>query len=714
MESCKHLSKIKKWNHSILDPQKWMCYVCGTTESVWACLSCPNVACGRYNEEHALKHFKERQHPLCIEVNEKYVYCYECDDYVLNDNAAGDLKILRSALSAIATQSFSDVESRGRRLLRSYSHTTVTSPQKSDEDDKLATAEFHRRTCILRKVFTAWKLCVHLHKGGQVMNTPKKEKSEALSDSPSLSPSNSFLKRRTIIPGVTGLRNLGNTCYMNSVLQVLSHLESFREFFMKRTESCSDRVMTPESSPQSSSLYYTPKSSLKPHKSFQSPIISPGMSPVSHRLPEIPSCISDSQTSTPRSTRYLSRQSTMECFQHLMTPVSSKKSLTYGGLNGGSTAKSLLKKRLICSVEERETTHSYESLCEEVNGLFRVLWSGRWAQVSPHAFLRAVWQKIPTFKGHAQHDAQEFLCELLDKVQNELECLVNSEVDIINQLFKGQLVSQVKCLECNNISERTEPFMDLSLEFPERYQITLDNPRAAQDICHVTEMLHTFTEIEKLDGKIYKCEKCNGIWSQSKSPKVPVYSYAQKQFLLGDMPPVLRLHLKRFRWSGRLHREKISTQVGIDEILDMTPFCVNPDPGGSVYHLMGVIVHHGRGFGCGHYTAYCWNSEAESWVHCNDSRMKFCTLDEVLQCQCYILVYKRSQGQTTPTSDSPDCDMKLSFNRSQGSFSQKIDDDITFNFKTPPTIAATNRKKRLSDHLSETDRIIKRRRSTLW
>ncbi len=46
---------------------------------------------------------------------------YECDEYVLNDNAAGDLKILRSALGAVATQTFSGVEARGRRLLRSQS-----------------------------------------------------------------------------------------------------------------------------------------------------------------------------------------------------------------------------------------------------------------------------------------------------------------------------------------------------------------------------------------------------------------------------------------------------------------------------------------------------------------------------------------------------------------------------------------------------------------
>uniref|UniRef100_A0A8B9TJG2 Ubiquitin carboxyl-terminal hydrolase n=1 Tax=Anas platyrhynchos TaxID=8839 RepID=A0A8B9TJG2_ANAPL len=458
--------------------EKWHCVDCNTTESVWACLSCSHVACGRYIEEHALKHFQENGHPVALEVNELYVFCYLCDDYVLNDNATGDLKLLRSTLSAIKSQNY---ECTTRKLKETYT---------SDE--------------------------VRLKK---------------ISDSP--------IKRRpTVTPGVTGLRNLGNTCYMNSILQVLSHLLIFRECFLKLDLNQTQELLATAAS---------------------------GKTRSSSKHPSV-------------------------------------------------TASTL-------QVSENQ---------EKGKGSSSV-------------------RLIPAFRGYAQQDAQEFLCELLDKVQQELETtgtrypalipasqrkLIKQVLNVVNNIFHGQLLSQVTCLACDNKSNTIEPFWDLSLEFPERYHCN-GKEMASQYPCLLTEMLAKFTETEALEGKIYACDQCNK---------------AQKQLMVCRLPQVLRLHLKRFRWSGRNHREKIGVHVNFDQMLNMEPYCCRESlktllPDCFIYDLSAVVMHHGKGFGSGHYTAYCYNSEGGFWVHCNDSKLNMCTMEEVCKAQAYILFYSQRLTQ---------------------------------------------------------------------
>jgi len=51
--------------------------------------------------------------------------------------------------------------------------------------------------------------------------------------------------------------------------------------------------------------------------------------------------------------------------------------------------------------------------------------------------------------------------------------------------------------------------------------------------------------------------------------------------------------------------------VQFDDVLDLTPFCLTSAgkrPSEKLkYQLVAVVMHHGRGFGSGHYTAYCYN-----------------------------------------------------------------------------------------------------------
>jgi len=59
-----------------------ICAVCHTTESLWICLICGHIGCGRYLNEHARQHFKETMHQYALELQTSRVWDYAGDVYV--------------------------------------------------------------------------------------------------------------------------------------------------------------------------------------------------------------------------------------------------------------------------------------------------------------------------------------------------------------------------------------------------------------------------------------------------------------------------------------------------------------------------------------------------------------------------------------------------------------------------------------------------------
>uniref|UniRef100_A0A671UPB5 Ubiquitin carboxyl-terminal hydrolase n=1 Tax=Sparus aurata TaxID=8175 RepID=A0A671UPB5_SPAAU len=99
-------------------PSSWCCNVCRSNKSPWVCLTCLVVHCGRYVNGHAKKHFEESQvtgvsqkkgekqekekshHSVCMDCSNHSVFCYRCDDFVVNDTKLGQVQKMREHLQS--------------------------------------------------------------------------------------------------------------------------------------------------------------------------------------------------------------------------------------------------------------------------------------------------------------------------------------------------------------------------------------------------------------------------------------------------------------------------------------------------------------------------------------------------------------------------------------------------------------------------------------
>ncbi|XP_043858164.1 ubiquitin carboxyl-terminal hydrolase 40 isoform X2 [Dromiciops gliroides] len=179
-----------------------------------------------------------------------------------------------------------------------------------------------------------------------------------------------------------------------------------------------------------------------------------------------------------------------------------------------------------------------------------------------------------------QHDVQELNRILFSALESSL--VGTSGHDLINRLYHGTIVNHVMCKECENISERQEDFLDLTV--------------AVKNLSGLEEALWSmYVEEEFFDAEnLYHCGTCDKLVSAAKSAQ------------LRKLPPFLTISLLRFNFDfAKCERYKETGSYTFPLQIDLKPFCEQSelDDAEYVYDLFSVIIHKGGCYG-GHYHVY--------------------------------------------------------------------------------------------------------------
>jgi len=412
-------------------------------------------------------------------------------------------------------------------------------------------------------------------------------------------------RKKYYVRGLSGLKNQGNTCYMNSVLQCLSSIDIFRAYLIGgkyNDRLCyniliklGDDKRKKESIPENINVKI-PKTLLD--NKLQNTIV--------NRLAELLKVMwQQNATVNPKSFK----------------KVAGENCALFSGYSQNDSQE--LLNLILDRIHEETKSDNIKILFPNISDNIK-----DYLQVKSQCITQTNDENVPPV------EKQKFLDYLNEYTKTHLNESIVSEAylywkkyikaahSIITDLFTGLYYSKITCNKCNTITSSFEPFTMMSIETKEDGETTLE------------ESLDSFVKEELLTGdNQYYCHECK--------EKVN----ATKKMHIWSPPNILIIHLKRFKNDKHFTTKTSSKVVFPIENLDLKKYTSDLYLVDKTQYNLSAISEHRGSCNYGHYVAYSRNNINNEWYEFNDDdvfRVPYEDLaKEIITKNAYILFYVR-------------------------------------------------------------------------